>query len=289
MYRRRVSDAWAFALALTYALGTAAFAINSQGLWQHGSSCLMIALGVWALDRMDVDAWAGYAVGAFAVLAVSARTATAFLAVGFMLAALARGGVKGFRNAVLGAMLPALLLMTYWLVVVKAYLPAEFQIQTSLLQFPPKLSALAGILFSPARGLFLFSPVVLFCLWGAGLLWKNPDRWLERSTIAVLLGGVLATLVLIISYEAWEGGFSFGPRYLIESVTLLFYFLPAVVPKIEAEPTVRRLWWTFVVISVVCHAMGVYNKWEWEDWVLVRHVDWNWRGYPTLFVITSLF
>ncbi len=279
IYRRRVSENWAFILALVYALGTAAFAVNSQGLWQHGTSSLMMVLALWALDQMDQDVRWAYAVGAFAVLAVASRTATAFLAVGLVLATATRGGWKGFRDGVLGTLLPAALLLCYWLGVVKAWLPAEFQIQNSLLHPPPKLTAMAGYLVSPGRGLFLFSPVVLFALYGISVLWRSPERWVERSTICVLVGSALTTFMMVCSYSAWQGGFSFGPRYLIETVTLLFYFLPAGVAAAVTQKKGRILWWSCVTVSVLCGALGAYQRWEWEK-VVVSQSVWQWRAYP---------
>ncbi|MFP5246427.1 MAG: hypothetical protein ACLGH0_07000, partial [Thermoanaerobaculia bacterium] len=71
----------------------------------------------------------------------------------------------------------------------------------------PRLDALWGITFSPYRGLFYLSPILLLAL--AGL----------RDRLIWIAFGVL--LLLNASFNGWHGGYAVGARYLIPVIPLL--------------------------------------------------------------------
>jgi hypothetical protein len=82
--------------------------------------------------------------------------------------------------------------------------------------------AVAGNLFSPGRGLFLFFPLSLFSTWGLIQVWKQSRR------IAFALGSIpLLALALYSAWYDWSAGISWGPRFLIPVlpyVTVLAFF-----------------------------------------------------------------
>lgn len=81
----------------------------------------------------------------------------------------------------------------------------------------PTTEAIWGLTFSPYRGLFHVSPVLLFAIPG---IWWMLRRDLRRE--AVMIVGVFAILLFAnASFNNWEGGSAFGPRYLIPAIPLL--------------------------------------------------------------------
>ncbi|HEX6096948.1 MAG TPA: hypothetical protein VF432_11540, partial [Thermoanaerobaculia bacterium] len=72
----------------------------------------------------------------------------------------------------------------------------------------PKLDALWGITFSPYRGLFFIAPILVLAAIGV--------RRGKTILIAVLL-----TLLVNASFNGWHGGYSIGPRYVLQVVPLL--------------------------------------------------------------------
>jgi hypothetical protein len=92
-----------------------------------------------------------------------------------------------------------------------------------------RISFWAGVmmnLFSPSRGLFIFTPVFVFSIAGMVLAWKR--RWcgmLSPYLVAIL---VLHALVVV---TIWPGH-CYGPRYFSDMTHLLMFFL---------IPTI--LWW----------------------------------------------
>ncbi len=88
---------------------------------------------------------------------------------------------------------------------------------SSLSQFStPLLTGLQELLLSPSRGLLLFSPVVVLAIPGSLLLAKKR-RW----EVILLESVFLCNLLLYSKWYLWDGGGSFGPRFLVTSIPLL--------------------------------------------------------------------
>lgn len=88
------------------------------------------------------------------------------------------------------------------------------------------LTALWGILFSPEKSIFLYSPPVLLGV-VAWLWWRrrNPmEAWL-------ILGLILIELISVISRFDWNGGAWWGPRYLVQITPLLILPLGALLER----------------------------------------------------------
>ncbi len=68
----------------------------------------------------------------------------------------------------------------------------------------------AALLFSPYRGLFVYSPVVLLGLAGSLLPARACLRILGATGVAACLG----MLLFIASFHYWAGGHAWGPRFL---------------------------------------------------------------------------
>ncbi len=82
----------------------------------------------------------------------------------------------------------------------------------------PRADVLLVICFSPFRGLFFSSPVLLMGLAGLGRLF----RWQSRRAEAALFVAIIAFFVLFnISFNGWHGGWATGPRYLVPAVPFL--------------------------------------------------------------------
>ncbi|HEY0099260.1 MAG TPA: hypothetical protein VGB76_09955, partial [Pyrinomonadaceae bacterium] len=78
------------------------------------------------------------------------------------------------------------------------------------LKFDSFPTAFAGNLISPARGLFVYVPVLFFVAY----LLLRFERELPLPRLAVLaLGVIVAHLFVVAGFTPWWGGHSYGPRY----------------------------------------------------------------------------
>lgn len=82
----------------------------------------------------------------------------------------------------------------------------------------PQPAALWGVTFSPYRGLFFLSPILLLGLWGFVLLARQHAY---RAEFWVCLWAVGAFLLFNGSSIMWEGGFAVGARYLLPMLPFL--------------------------------------------------------------------
>jgi len=82
----------------------------------------------------------------------------------------------------------------------------------------PSLEGLSGLLISPVAGLLFLAPVLAPALAAPVLAWRR-----ERRLALVLACAVWLQPVLMSGYPNWQGGATFGPRYLV--LTLPFWVL----------------------------------------------------------------
>lgn len=75
------------------------------------------------------------------------------------------------------------------------------------------------LLFSSERGLLIFWPLIIPALFGVYLAYKR-----NKAEVSALMGGVIANMLLYLSWGDPWGGWAFGPRYLILSISILSIF-----------------------------------------------------------------
>jgi hypothetical protein len=109
------------------------------------------------------------------------------------------------------------------------------------------------VLFGPSSGLFVFSPFLLVALAGIVHAWRHGPpllRWLS-------VGPVLLA-ILYAKYIYWDGGWSYGPRFLLDVIAILCLFL---VTPLEWIAKRRAAWLGFLALgalSIGIHALGAY-------------------------------
>jgi hypothetical protein len=80
----------------------------------------------------------------------------------------------------------------------------------------PLGTGLYGLLLSPFRGLFWFSPVLLAAIPGTIASWRR-----DRPLTLMAWGMVLAYLLPFSMWYMWWGGFAWGPRFLLPVVPFM--------------------------------------------------------------------
>jgi len=115
----------------------------------------------------------------------------------------------------------------------------------------PSIKKLLGMLFSPAMGLFFYSPWLLTFFPAAFLVFRrrSPHR-------VMLIGSVLASLVLpltLSSHEYWMGGAIAGPRYLAAGLPFMLFPIAACLGRSGGKLRKGLSGWTlaFGLVSAV--------------------------------------
>jgi hypothetical protein len=80
----------------------------------------------------------------------------------------------------------------------------------------PLGTGLLGFLVSPGKSIFLFSPPILLALLGLPRLWRR-----DRGLAVLAAAAPVVYLLFFATYTQWEGGYCYGPRYLVPALALL--------------------------------------------------------------------
>ncbi len=128
----------------------------------------------------------------------------------------------------------------------------------SLSQAPMRVLVL---LFSPYRGLFLFSPVLVFALIALARNWRklSAEEWAGLAAMG-------AALLLNASYSYWNGGFSWGPRFLVAPLILI----SPLFARFFQRNALDNWWKPIVFISVVIQVASISLPSSTEDIIRER-------------------
>lgn len=238
-------------VTLAFAFGTGVWSTASQGLWQHTPSILFQAIAFWFLlrgIRSETNALAP--AGMFLTLAFIARPPNIVTLLVFTLLVF-----WCFRNAlipfVLWALPPLVLALIYNGTVNGS--PFSFGYQDEIDRFRiPRWESVQGLLFSPSRGLFIFSPFLLLAPLGLMYSWRSKHH---AFFIALALSFIAYTGVM----ASWGslGGWAYGARMLTDTLPALCLLIVPAVVKIRGKG--RLLLWSLVLITMFVQMLGIYD------------------------------
>ena len=192
-----------------YAFGTSSLSVSSQALWQHGPSQLGLAAALYFLVKgREAERWV--AVSGFPLaFAVISRPTDLLLAVPLGLYVLLYYPKQVGRLLVFA--LPPLAFQLWYNA---TYQGSAFWTQAPILQGEHWTGrfweGFSGLLFSPGRGLFVYSPIFLFSLvalamaWRrAGILYFAPLAWGRCSSCSCTAGGGLGGVDTPSGRDSW--------------------------------------------------------------------------------------
>lgn len=273
-------------LVFIFAYCTSSWSTASLGLFMHGPSMLMLAIALYLLLRAEEKpSLAQYAALplAFSIVVRPTNVIPVTLFTAYI--------AFQYRNYLLRYMFWGILIAIPFLIFnLKTYgapLPPYYGQAT----FSPEhlLEGLAGNLISPARGLLVFSPVLIFSFLGVFLK-------IKRKAFTRLDYCILAIIVLhwitISYYDPWWGGHSYGPRYFTDMLPFFIYFMIPAMTWLATLKVVGKVVWISVLllltgISLFAHYQGTANN-EARDWNVHSQIFenqwrlWDWTDVPYL-------
>lgn len=107
------------------------------------------------------------------------------------------------------------------------------------------------LLFSPDRGVLVFTPVIFFGILGLIYLIKQNEKY------TVILASIFATNLIL--YAMWgdpSGGWAFGARYLIPSYAILSIFIATVLSKYRKYILFLIPFYLILVYSIAANTLG---------------------------------
>lgn len=179
---------------------------------------------------------------------------------------------------------------------------SEYQFNTVLPNYfmPMRLNsntfweAMAGNLISPSRGIFVFSPVIVFVCF---LCIKYFRQMVNKSLLVLSVTSILLHLIAISKFPHWWAGHSYGPRFMLP---VLPWFLLIAILSISAwlsttgsntqivhilHIVTMYIGCVLMLISICIHVNGAFfsatDQWNAcpSDIDIYPQRAWDWR-YP---------
>lgn len=284
---------YSFLLAFIFAFCTSAWSTASRALWQHGPSALLLAFSLYALLSAKYHpryaSWLIQLVSIPLAFSYVVRPTNGLSILLFSIVIFIRYR-RHFIPYCLWSMIVAIPFFIYNFRVYHSLLPPYYA-SPNQLQFNIRIiEGLAGTLLSPSRGLFIFTPVLLFSIYG--IILKIRRKHLDILDYSILTI-IILHWILSSSHPHWWGGHSYGPRYFIDVLPYFLYFLVPVFTEISKLSGAKRTGFVVVlcctlVISFLIHFRGATN-WDVHYWNSEPiNVDedpsrvWDWRDIQFL-------
>jgi hypothetical protein len=114
------------------------------------------------------------------------------------------------------------------------------------------LRALLGLTLSPSKGLLWMAPGLL--LLGRGLLRAREEK--QTSLVLVVAAVSLAVALPVLFLRGWHGAYTFGPRYLLPALPLLWLVAALGFQRSDVDPRVHPLALGLLVFGLVTQVPG---------------------------------
>ena len=315
--RLELSRRRAVAVALAFGAGTGLWSTASQTVWQHEIAIFGLTLAVLCAGLVDRRLSLGeQPTGRVALLGVLAGLGLGIAggsrlqliaALGVLLAgAFVRGGWRLGMPVGLGSaaiLVPVCIANIRWFGDPLGAAPMledlHEAVHATTGTFSLSAGGFTGLLFSPNRGLLVFSPIVAVAALGL----KALLRVRLQSPLVICTIAAWAQFTLYASYVVWWGGHTYGPRYMLDVLPLLLPLAiagaAAVRGRVLSTIAAAAFVWSVAVAAIGAfnHPEGRWNNdpydvdryhdrlWEWEDLQIVR--AWHAGPSPQNFALFS--
>lgn len=242
--RKSLDKKYSLLLVFIFAFCTAAWSTGSRSLLQHGPSMLLLTIALYLLlqakDRPRLAQFASLPL-AYSYIIRPTNILPALLLTVYV--------VIQYREYLLRFILWALVVVvpfiTFNLYVFGSLLPTYYKAGSH--DFGPEniLVALSGNLISPARGLFIWTPIFLISIYGIYLKVKRKSfERLDYFLVAIIF---LHWFTISLLPKVWWSGHSVGNRFYSDMAPLFVYYL---IPLFIFIPTLKG-WYKYSLMSVI--------------------------------------
>jgi hypothetical protein len=233
--------------------------------WPHPLLAALNAVCLLLISRRK-SLWTWVFIGLFQGIAITTRLGAAVVSFVFLVAALLEksetrsSGMRHAAGMILGALLPLILLGWYNQKYFGNPFTTGFGSQVAgRIRVP--FGALAGLLVSPAKGIFLYSPILIF---GFASLCKSLRGKFE---IRLCLLCLLFHTLLWSFYADWWGGWAWGPRYLMDVMPFSLFIACISIDRLLAKSSNKKLLLVlisiFAILSFLIQCVGIMT-WDGE-------------------------
>ncbi|PAV12994.1 hypothetical protein ASJ81_04510 [Methanosarcina spelaei] len=281
--------------ALIYGFGTDTWTISSQALWQHGTVELLLAAMIYITIKNELlENKLNYIfLGFLSGLYILNRPSDSILALPVILYIFLKMNKENIKWFFALVIISGSFLLIYNIYYFGNFLGGYSNLSDGMKLNSEVLSRLVGLLFSPSRGLFTYTPVFLFSVFGYLTIKDLPNEKLRFLLYALGLACILEIMVYSIFFW-WWGGHCYGPRYLTGILPVLAIYLGLYMNKVSKKRNkyskylifgligIFIIWSLFVqLVGAFYYPMGNWDSkpnvdenpqrlWDWNDTQIMR-------------------
>jgi hypothetical protein len=231
------------------ALGTGTWSLSANAPWSHTIDQLIIAGTLFLLSR---GSWSLAALSSGALIFVRPPLAVVPATIGIALSFWRRSPRLLLKYAVLATPGLVMLLAYNGLLFDRWAISNGFELGGEIrLRLEDLPANLLGALFSPSRGMLIYYPIMIIVPVTVRSAWRIARDWEKAAFLAGLL-----SLMLQMSLNRYSGGDAFfGPRLLIEPLTLCAPLIARAVALFAETQKVRAVSMCLVA-GIAIHGIG---------------------------------
>ena len=293
LIRMQVNKGFAIFLTLSYIVATSTWTISSQALWDHTSGELLLAVALFCVISASRDSRYLVPAGAACALAFVSRMNNIFIVLSILIYII----ISHRKNISLFMIFPIIIGITFFGLNISHFGTLLGGAGELLKTIPVRqgiqggwnwsfFEGFTGILFSPSRGLLIFSPWLIFSFVGMAVAWwKSGNRLFKCLSV-----GIALTILFFSNYSVWWGGQCYGPRFFTDMLPILAFFIYFIRDSIERHRLLGFLLSLLIAISISVQAIGAFNYtgnwyhyptnvdydhkrlWDWRDSVITRSI-----------------
>lgn len=261
----------ALLLSTIYWFGSSLVSTSATALWSHNFAVLFAVYAIYFTIKMLKDGkryWP--AIASLLFFAYLCRPTMALLAPCLIVWVLFNSRRQAINVSILlGLLISLFVLFSFY----------EFDQPLPDYYLPKRLEsgsfweAVYGNLFSPSRGLFIYSPFIV----ASWLFYKysNKEWGIRAPWLWVGLGWPILHLVFVSRFPHWWGGWSYGPRLMMDILPGLFlvsmYTWPSKLTGAVKVPLAFLLFISSLFALAVNTGQGLFNKYTAQ-----------WNAYPSV-------
>jgi len=287
-----------------FAFGTLTWSISAQALWQHGVSELLLAIALFCIVRNEIKQSAVnfIVLGVISGLFVFNRPPDGLLLIPVLYYVyLNREHVYSYVGC---ALLSGVPFLTYNVVTFSNIFGGYGENANSVISGignPIELLIhFIGLLISPSRGIFIYSPILIFGIIGFYMVYTSNERYTSnasqkknisgffnetiKNVFLIFIPVIIGTILIYSAFSPWFGGWCFGPRFLTGFLPVLAIFTGYGIDRTIWSVVSRRnkqlislLVLILFIISIINQAIGAW-AYPYTDWDkdVSDHKIWDW-------------
>jgi hypothetical protein len=270
-------------------LGSDLWTHASQAAWQHGPAALALIAALALLHPGKVARWRLVLGGMATTLLFTSRLLDSLIAA-VIVAWVVRNQPRQLAWFLPAPILGALLLFHYNTWHFGTLIGGEVKLEALHPQIHgvtgtwsgSLVEGAVGTLFSPNRGLFIFSPWIAMAL-GVASVPAVARRIASHGLITWLLAALVPYLLLLSKYSVWWGGHCFGARYWTDVIPLFAIVLAFGLEWMGTHSrALMALSYLSIAVSIGVHGIGAFcypSTWNHLPANVDLHHErlWDWR------------